>query len=78
MWGFYLDISIDLMVIGRLDAHLLSLFKGFNKKSDEDSSHFDHFFCSSLLILLKEEGKNVHDFYTCHEFTYRFLKQANS
>lgn len=48
MWGFYLDISIDLMVIGRLDAHFLSLFKGFNEKSDEDSSHFDPFLFFSL------------------------------
>ena len=30
--GLYLDISIDLMVIGREDAHLLSQFKVFNEK----------------------------------------------
>lgn len=35
-----MDISIDLMVIGRVDAHLLVLFNGFNEKSGGDSSRF--------------------------------------
>lgn len=42
--GFFpLDISIDLMVIGRVEAHLLGLFKGFNEKPEGDS------FCFVLL-----------------------------
>lgn len=56
MWRFYLDISIDLMIMGRVDAHLLGLFKGFNEKSDADSSHFD-LFCSPLLFLVKDEDR---------------------
>lgn len=54
MWRFYLDISIDLMVMGRVDALLLGLFKGVNEKSDGDSSGFDPF-CSLLLLLVKDE-----------------------
>lgn len=40
------------MVIGRLDAHLLSLLKALIKNQITLI-----IFCSSLLILLKEEGK---------------------
>lgn len=54
MWRFHLDISIDVMVIGKVDAHLLGLFKGGNRKSDGDSSCLD-LFCSSLGLLVKDE-----------------------
>lgn len=40
IWSLYLDISIDLLVIGRVDAHLLRLLKGFNGKSDGAGSRF--------------------------------------
>lgn len=43
MWRLYLDISIDLMVMARVDARSLGLFKGFNERSDGDRSHFDLF-----------------------------------
>lgn len=60
MWRFYLDISIDLMVMARVDAHSLGLFKGFNERSDGDSTHFD-FFCSfPSCCWLKMRVENSH------------------
>lgn len=55
MWRFYLDISIDLMVMARVDAHSLGLFKGFNERSDGDSARFDLFLFFSLMLLVKDE-----------------------
>lgn len=50
IWSFYLNISIDLMVIGRVDAHLLRLLKGFNEKSDGAGSRFVLLSCHWLKI----------------------------
>lgn len=41
MWKFYLDISIDLKIMGRLDADLQGLFKALMKGWDGKSSCFD-------------------------------------
>lgn len=52
------------MVIGRVDAHLLGPFNGFNEKSDADSSRFVHLSCCCLKMRTEkrygEEETGVH------------------
>lgn len=60
MQRLYLHISIDLMVMARVDA--LSLpFKGYNERSDGDSSRFGLFFFlfhSGCWLKTREESRH--------------------
>lgn len=63
MWRFYLDISIDLMIMGRVDTHLLGLFKSFNEKSDGDSSRFNLFLFSCFWLKTRTENRQDEETY---------------